>query len=204
MSEIQNEKLNGLRELLLLQAEQEKMGILERARKEAESWAAQEEERIAREEELVLKDAAERAEATRRRQVMAAEREKAAEALRLQNRLLSEAVSMLEDRFCRLRERDDYVRILAGLIAEAESALPQSGGLRFRLAAVDSGIGKAVEKAAEALLPGVEVRFDPEAAPILGGAWVQTADGRRFVAADWRSRAQEMAGLLAERLLPML
>jgi len=204
MNEVQSEKLNGLKELLLLQAEQEKMGILEKARKEAESLVSQEEERIAREEELILKDAADRAEATRRRQVMAAEREKAAEALRLQNRLLSEAVSMLEDRLCRLREREDHVRILAGLIAEAESALPESGGLRFRLAGADASIGEAVAQEAERLLPGVEVRFDPDPAPILGGAWIWTADGRRFVAADWRNRAQEMAGELAERLLPML
>jgi V/A-type H+-transporting ATPase subunit E len=204
MSEVRNDKLNGLRELLLLQAEQEKMGILEKAKKEAESLAAQEADRIAREEELILKDAEDRAEATRRRQVMAAEREKAAEGLRLQSRLLSEAVSMLEDRFGRLREREDYARILAGLVAEAESVLPGSEGLRVRLAGSDAAIGNDVAKTAMVLLPGLDVAFDPDPAPILGGAWVSTADGRRFVAADWRNRARETAGELAERLLPML
>ena len=201
---MRNDKLNGLRELLLLQAEQEKMGILEKAKREAESLAVQEADRIAREEELILRDAADRAEATRRRQVMAAEREKAAEGLRLQSRLLSEAVSTLEDRLGRLRERGDYVRILAGLVAEAESVLPGSGSLKVRLAGADAAIGNDVATTAAGLLPGRDVAFDPDPAPILGGAWISTDDGRRFVAADWRNRANETAGELAERLLPML
>jgi V/A-type H+-transporting ATPase subunit E len=204
MNEMRNDKLNGLRELLLLQAEQEKMGILEKAKREAESLAAQEADRIAREEELILRDAADRAEAMRRRQVMAAEREKAAEGLRLQSRLLSETVSMLEDRLGRLRERGDYVRILAGLVAEADSVLPGSGSLNARLAGADAAIGNDVARTAMELLPGRNVAFDPDPAPILGGAWISTADGRRFVAADWRNRAREAAGELAERLLPML
>src|SRR5690606_34777994 len=133
MSDERNEKLNGLRELLLLQAEQERMGLLEKARREAENLAREQGERIAREEELVLREASSRAESIRRRQVMSAEREKTADALRLQNRLMTEAVSMLEEEFTRLREREDYPRILAALVAEAEAALPGSGGLRFRL-----------------------------------------------------------------------
>jgi V/A-type H+-transporting ATPase subunit E len=204
MSEERNDKLNGLRELLLLQAEQDRMKLLEKAKREAETLVKEESARIAREEELILKEAAERAESTRRRQVMAAERDKTGEGLRLQNRLLGEAVSMLEDRFTRLREGEDYVRILAGLVAEAASVLPESEGLRIRLAATDAAIGTAVAGACRELLPGLEVTFDPDPAPIMGGAWISTADGRRFVAADWRNRAREAAAELAERLLPLL
>jgi len=204
MSEERNDKLNGLRELLLLQAEQDGMKLLEKAKREAETLVKEESARIAREEELILKEAAERAESTRRRQVMAAEREKTGEGLRLQNRLLGEGVSMLEDRFTRLREREDYVRILAGLSAEAASVIPESGGLRIRLAATDAAIGTEVAVACRELLPGLEVTFDPDPAPIMGGAWISTADGRRFVAADWRNRAREAAAELAERLLPLL
>ena len=204
MSEERNDKLNGLRELLLLQAEQDGMKLLEKAKREAETLVKEESARIAREETLILKDAADRAESTRRRQVMAAEREKTGEGLRLQNRLLSEAVSMLEDRFTRLREREDYVRILAGLVAEAASVLPESGDLRVRLAAADAAIGETVASVCREFLPGLGVSFDPDPAPIMGGAWISTADGRRFVAADWRNRAHETAAELAERLLPML
>ena len=204
MSDERNEKLNGLRELLLLQAEQERMGLLEKARREAENLAREQGERIAREEELVLREASSRAESIRRRQVMSAEREKTADALRLQNRLMTEAVSMLEEEFTRLREREDYVRILAALVAEAEAALPESGGLRFRLSGTDTALGEAVEQACGELIPNVEAAFDPDPAPILGGAWVSTKDGRRFVAADWRNRAHEASGDLAGRLLPML
>jgi V/A-type H+-transporting ATPase subunit E len=204
MSEERNDKLNGLRELLLLQAEQDRMKLLEKAKREAETLVKDESARITREETLILKDAADRAESTRRRQVMAAEREKTGEGLRLQNRLLGEAVSMLEDQFTRLREREDYARILAGLVAEAASVLPESGNLRIRLAAGDAAIGEAVATACRELLPGLEVSFDPDPAPIMGGAWISTADGRRFVAADWRNRAHEAAPGLAERLLPML
>ena len=82
------------------------MGLLEKARREAENLAREQGERIAREEELVLREAASRAESIRRRQVMSAEREKTADALRLQNRLMTEAVSMLEEEFTRLRERE--------------------------------------------------------------------------------------------------
>ena len=204
MSDERNEKLNCLRELHLLQAEQDRMGLLEKARREAENLAREQGERIAREEELVLREASSRAESIRRRQVMSAEREKTADALRLQNRLMTEAVSMLEEEFTRLREREDYPRILAALVAEAEAALPGSGGLRFRLSGTDTVIGEAVEQACGELIPDVEAAFDPDPAPILGGAWVSTKDGRRFVAGDWRNRAHEASGELAGRLLPML
>ena len=80
----------------------------------------------------------------------------------------------------------------------------ESEGLRIRLAATDAAIGTAVAGACRELLPGLEVTFDPDPAPIMGGAWISTADGRRFVAADWRNRAREAAAELAERLLPLL
>lgn len=204
MNDERNDKLNGLRELLLLQAEQDRMRILEKAKRESETLVKDESARIAREEDLILKDAAERAESTRRRRIMAAEREKTGEGLRLQNRLLGEAVSMLEDRFTRLRGRDDYARILASLVAEAASVLPDAESLKVRLAASDANIGEAVAGACRELLPGIDVSFDPDPAPVMGGAWISTADGRRFVAADWRNRAQETASALAERLLPLL
>ncbi len=49
-----------------------------------------------------------------------------------------------------------------------------------------------------------QMTFDHEPIPILGGCWVESADGKRQINADWQSRTQEVADTLADRLLELL
>lgn len=198
------EKLMALRDLIIQRANAQRREILEQAQKEAAAWQQQEAERLERETELIIQEARTRSEEIRRRQVLSAEREKATQLLKLQNRLLSEAQGQLLDALVRLRERPDYPSILAGLALEAASALPEGQPLLLRLAGVDAPYGEEVVKLATAARPGLKLRFDPTPAPILGGCQVLTEDGRRQVDVDWNTKAHELMDTLAKRLLPLL
>lgn len=204
MKEVSNEKISNLRDIILDRADGEKKANMAQGRREAEQWLTRETEKLQREANLILQDARKRAEDIRRRQILSAEREKATETLRLQNRILSDAMGRLQDKLVRLRERDDYADILAGMCSDAVESLGTKVQLKLRLSAVDAGLAQTV--IAKALSAGKEVKliFDPEPAPILGGCWVSTADGHRQVNMDWQNLTQEMADSLAERLLPLL
>lgn len=204
MSDGQDEKLIALRDLILDKAEAEADLIVRRAQEEADSKLREELSRIDQEVELILSEARSRAEEVRRRQIIAAEREVAREKLRLQNRLLSEAKRMLLDELISFRERNDYQLILVGLLLEAEEALPGGGPLKFRLSGADAFMGSEVAKGASRLRPQVVVRFDPDPAPIVGGLWLATEDGRRQVSVDWQTKVNELADVLASRIMPLL
>jgi V/A-type H+-transporting ATPase subunit E len=204
MSEIANEKISALQNIILEHANQKREALATDARKEAEQWLQKEIAKLERETNAVLADARVRAEEIHRRQILAAEKEKSTEALRQQNRLLAEALKKFQDGLVHLRDRPDYPDILAGLAVEAAKSLAREpGALKLRLAALDAPLGdKAAAAAAEKLR--VTIEFDHDPAPIIGGCWVMSADGRRQINADWQSRTQEMADVIAERLLPLL
>jgi len=48
------------------------------------------------------------------------------------------------------------------------------------------------------------VRFDPDPARSVGGLWLATEDGRRQVGADWQTKVNELADVLANRIMPLL
>jgi len=202
--ELLNKKLNGLKELILMEAEHERAKIIEMAKKEAGAVEKEEMEKIAKEEALILKEAEERAESIRRRQVMAAERERKTEFLRLQNQLLKEATTLLEDKLNHLREDPRYPEILVGLVLDAISVLEGVNAIKIRLSAQDAHLGEHVAQEVRKSLPNLKVSFDGEPAPILGGVWVYSEDEKRFVRADWKAQAQELSASLADRLLPLI
>ena len=204
MKEVSNEKIGNLRDIILDRADDEKKTQIDKGRREAESWLDHETEKLHRETNLILQDARKRAEDIRRRQILAAEREKSTEMLRLQNRLLSDAMGRLQDQLVHLRESKNYINILAGMCADAADSLGQAVPLKMRLSAVDTGLATDVMDKVCAMKPGLQISFDPDPAPILGGCWVTTSDGRRQVNMDWQNITQEMADSLAERLLPLL
>lgn len=201
---IQDEKLEALRELILDQGEARRQEIIKRAREELEAWLKEQHERLSREEELILEDARRRGEDVRLRQVINAEREDSLETLRLQNLLISQAIGMLRDELVKLREREDYPSILAGLALEGLDALGRQGAYRLRLSATDQDLGDRVVWLVKGQHPEVDLVFDPEPAPIVGGVWISSEDGRKEVRLDWQARAKEMADLVAERLLQLL
>jgi V/A-type H+-transporting ATPase subunit E len=205
MSEISNEKISALQNIILEHANQQREALASDARKEAEEWLSKEMAKLERETNSVLADARSRAEDIHRRQILAAEREKSTEALRQQNRLLGEALKKFQDGLVRLRERPDYADILAGLALEAARGLKsESGTLKLRLAPLDTALGERVASAVNAKNPKCGMLFDHEPAPVIGGCWVSSEDGRRQINADWQSRTQEMADVIADRLLSLL
>lgn len=204
MKEVSSEKIAALRDIILDKAGENKRDIVSEAHRETEEWLFQETEKLEREKNMILQDARKRAEEIRRRQIIAAERNKATDMLRLQNRILTEALGRLQDRLVHLREREDYLDILTGMCSDAAASLKGAQEMRLSLSAVDAGVAGEVIKRIKEHNSEIEVVFDPEPAPILGGCWITTEDGRRQVNSDWQSITQEMADTLAERLLPLL
>lgn len=204
MSEVTNEKISALQSIILEQANDQRSALASDARKEAEAWLAKESEKLERETALVLSDAKTRAEEIHRRQLLSAEREKSTEALRQQNRLLQQAMRKFQDEMIRLRDRDNYADILAGIATGAARSLADSAPVKLRLAAIDASLGAKIADAVNAKFPAAKMTFDAEPAPIIGGCWVVAADGKRQVNADWQARTQEVGDLLADRLLSLL
>jgi V/A-type H+-transporting ATPase subunit E len=205
MNEISNEKISALQNIILEHANQQREALASDARKEAEEWLSKEMTKLERETNSVLEDAKSRAEDIHRRQILSAEREKSTDALRQQNRLLGEALKKFQDGLIHLRERSDYANILVGLALEAALSLHgESGALRLKLTSLDANLGEQIVSAVNEKNPRCGMTFDHDPAPIIGGCWVTNEDGRRQINSDWQSRTQEMADVIADRLLPLL
>lgn len=204
MKEVSSEKINTLRDMILDRASESKNELASDARQEAEEWMLKETEKLQRETDIILQDARKRADDIRRRQILSAEREKSTETLRLQNRILSEALGRLQDKLVHIREREDYVDIIAGMCIDAINSLNENKGLKLRLSAVDIGLAGSILTKVKEIMPEAEMTFDPETATILGGCWISTNDESRQVNSDWQSLTQDMADTLAEQLLPLL
>ncbi|MDO4987982.1 MAG: V-type ATP synthase subunit E [Synergistes sp.] len=204
MEKTSKEKVNNLRDIILRSADSENKAELERAKKEAEMWLLNEKEKLRRETDIIIADANKRAEDIRRRQILAAERERTTETLRLRNKILSEAMSMFNEKVSRLRERSDYTDILVGMCIDGAVALGKKQPLKVRFAASDAHLAKDVIRATAEFCKGYKLSFDAEPAPILGGCRIITEDGRKQANMDWQTITEEKTGELAERLLSML
>jgi V/A-type H+-transporting ATPase subunit E len=204
MNETTSEKISALQSLILESANSQKYELAEGARRESESWLAGEMSKLDRETAMILADAKRRAEDIHRRQILAAERQKSTEALRQQNRLLQQALKQFLEGLLKLRDREDYVRILTALAVDGARSLKGFAPVTLRLAAIDGHFGDDVAKAVNERVPEAGMVFSHDPAPILGGCWVASSDGRRQINSDWQSRTQEVSDILADRLLAML
>lgn len=204
MNDISTEKISVLQNIIIDRANGQRSVLLANARKEADDWVQKEAEKLERSAKVIEQDAKTRSEDIRRRQVLAADREKSMEALRLQNRLLSQIQGLFQDGLIKLRGRSDYPEIVAGLALQAARQLKGGEPLHLRLSAQDSAFGEQVIQAAAIRAPKIKIIFDPTPAPILGGCWVLSDDQKRQVNMDWQSQTQETSDLLADRLLAVL
>ncbi len=205
MSDINsNEKISALRDTILNWAEERRRVVLDKAHKDVEAWLAQENEKLDREVEMILAESKPHAEEARRRYIIAAERERSTEALKLQSRLLSEIQIRFQNALVKLREDPKYPDILLGLALEGADTLKGAEPLILRLAGADISLGEGVAQKAVERRPASKMTFDSDPVPIPGGCWVFSADGHRQVNLDWFNRAREMADELAARILPLL
>jgi V/A-type H+-transporting ATPase subunit E len=204
MNEVSNDKIDNLRSMILTRAGDEKNQQDIAAQSEVEKWVSQETEKLQREVDQILQDARQRAEDMRRRQIFTADKDKSAEMLRLQNRLLDNALERLQDKLVALRERSDYAEVLTGMCIEASETMSDYKKFKVRFASLDSAAAaKAVAKA-NSLKPDVQFVFDPEPLSILGGCQVVTDDNSKQINLDWQSVTQDSADDLANRLIPLL
>ena len=107
MNDISTEKISVLQNIIIDRANGQRSVLLANARKEADDWVQKEAEKLERSAKVIEQDAKTRSEDIRRRQVLAADREKSMEALRLQNRLLSQIQGLFQDGLIKLRGRSD-------------------------------------------------------------------------------------------------
>ncbi len=199
-----NQKLSDLKDLVLSKAEAERGYALSNARKDSGEWLKAENSRLEQLIEGILMESKKRAEDIRRREIVTAERERERERLRLQNSLIAEAVEILETELVKLREREDYPALLAGVLLESAQSVPEGRDLTFRLSERDSSLGDEMVHKLQMKKPDLKISFDKEPAPILGGLWLRSKDGKWQVNADWHVKASEMADEIAERLLKVL
>ncbi|MEG1800105.1 MAG: V-type ATP synthase subunit E family protein, partial [Synergistaceae bacterium] len=161
MKEVSSEKIGTLRDIILDRADGEKKSIVATAQREADDWLVKETEKLQRETNLILQDSRKRAEDIRRRQILAAEREKSTETLRLQNRILSDALGRLQDKLVHLRDKENYLEILTGMCVEASTSLKGVDSLKFRLSAVDTALADKLSENMRSAAPGINFVFDP-------------------------------------------
>ncbi len=201
MREGESGKVGALRDLLLDRADSQKAVLLQSAESEAEAWKKAEEAKVDQQVQLILDEAESRAQDVRRRQIAAAERERSLERIRLQNLLLDEGVRHLEGALSALPLRPDYDDILLGLALEAVESLPGAEALVVRPGPKEwPHLSSLVERLSRAF-PSIAFEGSSDPAPILGGLWIETTDGRRRLLADWHSKADAFRERLAEALL---
>ena len=203
MNEISSEKISVLQNIILERANGQKAAIIADARREAEVWIQKQTEKLEREASIIVNDAKSRSEDIHRRQLLSAEREKSTETLRLQNRLLNQLLKKFQDELVKLRERNDYADILAGLVLEGVRSLAGGEPFRLRLAVADLPLGGEIIAKVKRQ-KDVDIVLDQTPVPIMGGCWISSEDGKRNYNADWRSQTQESSDVLAERLLALL
>lgn len=197
-------KISSLQNLILEKANSEKERLVSEARSGADAWISGELAALEKDAESVLADARTKAAEIRRRQLMAAERDRATEALRLQSSLLRDAMTKFRDGLVRLRDQDDYVDILVSLAASAAREMMANAPLVLKLAALDASLGEETARRVNESLPDAHMTFDRSPVPILGGCWVESSDGKRQMSSDWQTISQEAADTLANRILEQL
>ena len=94
-----------------------------------------------------------------------------------------------------------------GIVNRREESMEGMAGVeevRVLLAAQDQNLLPDLVGFAREIYPDVRIDAGKEPAPIAGGLWLISGDGRRQVNADWDTRVQELLPILAERLGPLL
>ena len=138
MREVSNNKKNSLRDIILEKGTRKRNSPFE-SHRETEEWLTRETEKLQKEVDQIIQEAHKKADVIRRRHIMSAEREKATDILRTQNRVFSDALNKLQDKLVQLRDSKSYVDILTGMCVEAIESLKDVDSLTLRLATVDAG-----------------------------------------------------------------
>ena len=200
----EKKKLSELQSMVLQKGDLERERILEEAHQEAVRWLAVQTAQLDAMVASIRADAAKRAQEVTTRQMIEAESARDRDRLRLQNELVRDALARFQDVLIDFSGRPDYVEILTGVAAEVCARFPKGQKVRLRLRAEDSSHGRAVTDALKARFPDINIAFDEEAAPILGGVLLYSDEEKWRVVADWKSKVEEMADSVARAVLAEL
>lgn len=202
----EKKKLAELQTMILQKGDSERERILEEARAEADKWLAGQAAQLDAMVASIKADAAKRAQEMTTRHMIEAEAGRDRDRLRLQNELVLDALAQFQEALVAFSERPDYDAILTGVAAEVLERLRIAKGkkVRMRLRAEDVSYGPAVAKALVHRFPDIDVVFDDTPEPILGGVLLFSEEEKWRVAADWRSKVEEMADVVARAVLAEL
>jgi vacuolar-type H+-ATPase subunit E/Vma4 len=202
----EKKKLSELRAIILQKGNLERERILAEAKTEAEKWTDEQTRQLDAMIAKIKADTAKRSREITSRQMAEAENARDKDRLRLQSDLIRNALLIFQSALVGLAERPDYGAILTGLAAEVCERLPKGGNgkVKMRLRAEDALHGEAVEGALRSRFPELDIAFDADAAPIIGGVLLYSEEEKWQVVADWKSKAEEMADDVAKAVLAEL
>ena len=200
---VETKKLRELCNLVLRRADAEHDDIIDDVRNEINQWTNEQEVMLDAECDSILKDANKRAEEIVIRQINNAKIESSRERIRLQNKYVNEARAIFQSKLEALRKRGDYKEILMGLAIEAIGEVPRGHDLLFRLSGADAGLGDEIAEIIREVMQ-VNITFSHLPGEFNGGVMISSADGRWNVISDWRAKTEELADVIATRVLAAL
>jgi V/A-type H+-transporting ATPase subunit E len=205
----EKKKLSELQSIILHKGDLAREHILTEARSEAEKWADEQTRQLNAMVAGIKADAEKRSREITLRQMAEAESARDKDRLRLQSDLIRSALLDFQDALVNLSKRPDYDAILTGLAAEVCGRFPKSQmesrrKVKMRLRMDDAPHGEAVARALNSRFPEIDVAFDAEPAPIIGGVLLYSEEEKWQVVADWKSKAEEMADDVAKAVLAEL
>jgi V/A-type H+-transporting ATPase subunit E len=197
----EQEKLNGLRAMILRKGDLERERLLSDARAEAERWTEEQTKHLEAMVAGIRADAMKRAGEMTARHLAEAETARGKDRLRLQNELARKALLAFQNALIAFDKRPDYGSILTGVTAEVCERLPKGQKVKLRLREEDAPHGEAVAGALRSRFPDMDITFDAAPARIVGGVYLYSEEERWHVAADWKSKTEEMADEVAKAVL---
>jgi len=196
-------KLKELCNMVLHNADTQHDKIIDDAMSEITSWTNSQEAALVAECDAISKSAAKQAEEIANRQVIIAKNDTRRERIKLHSKYVDEALVIFQNRLEALRERGDYIEILAGLAFEAILKIPKGQDMLIRLSAVDSELGEELARIIrEAML--VNITFDPVPGGFKGGVMILSTGGRWSVTFDWHAKTEELKDVITTRILAAL
>ena len=194
-------RLDEQKRKILENASLQKQAQLDDASAKSDEWLKEETAKLDAELDLIVKQAEKEADEERKLRLHAAKLTESREMLKLQNKLMDEALGRLESKFFSLRQRSDYVRILCGMALEAAEQMNEN---KFSVVLSKDDAKLADELAALLKKAGTDTVFSvtyANNAPT-GGITLLSEDGKRRICFDWKNAAESMTDTLAQRLLP--
>ncbi|MDO4952641.1 MAG: V-type ATP synthase subunit E family protein [Synergistaceae bacterium] len=200
MIEASVSRLDEQKRRILENASLQKQAQLDDASAKSDEWLKEETAKLDAELDLIVKQAEKQADEERGLCLRAAKLAESREMLKLQNKLMDEALCRLESRFSDLSQRDDYVRILCGMALEAAEQINEN-----KLSVVLSKNDAKLADKLSALLKkaGTDTVFSviyTDDAPE-GGITLLSEDGKRRICFDWKNAAASMTDTLVQHLL---